>query len=276
MRTITRLRTAAIFHRAACIVFRSATGALVMMLAIVSTSAPAQARLIGTNTLPRAIVDINPNTGIGTQLNTFGPNPTDMSGVAYDVNTNTYYSVDAVFDRLYSFDPDTGVINQIGSNTVNLGERSLAFDPNTSTLYMSGDSNVGLYTVNTTTGVATHVGGSFPASGMAFDPNSNTLYAFNSADLFTINTTTGAGTAIGTGLGFGRMNGLTFGAIPVECPADFTGDDQVNIDDIFAVLGLWGTCPNPCPPYCTGDLTEDCTVNIDDIFAILGMWGPCE
>ncbi len=59
------------------------------------------------------------------------------------------------------------------------------------------------------------------------------------------------------------------------CPADLTGDSQVNIDDIFAVLGLWGDCPDPCPPYCEGDLTEDCTVNIDDIFAILGMWGPC-
>jgi len=60
------------------------------------------------------------------------------------------------------------------------------------------------------------------------------------------------------------------------CPADLTGDDQVNIDDIFAVLGLWGACPDPCPPYCNGDLTEDCSVNIDDIFSILGQWGPCE
>ncbi len=60
-----------------------------------------------------------------------------------------------------------------------------------------------------------------------------------------------------------------------ECPADLTGDQQVNIDDIFAVLGLWGTCADPCPPYCTGDLTDDCQVNIDDIFAILGQWGPC-
>ncbi len=60
-----------------------------------------------------------------------------------------------------------------------------------------------------------------------------------------------------------------------NCPGDLTGDDQVNIDDIFAVLGLWGDCDDPCPPYCDGDLTEDCTVNIDDIFAILGEWGPC-
>jgi len=59
------------------------------------------------------------------------------------------------------------------------------------------------------------------------------------------------------------------------CAADLTGDDQVNIDDIFAVLGLWGNCDDPCPPYCDGDLTGDCTVNIDDIFSILGLWGPC-
>ncbi len=60
------------------------------------------------------------------------------------------------------------------------------------------------------------------------------------------------------------------------CAGDLTGDEQVNIDDIFAVLGLWGDCPDPCPPYCTGDLTEDCTVNIDDVFSILGMWGLCD
>ena len=77
--------------------------------------------------------------------------------------------------------------------------------------------------------------------------------------------------------GYGRINAAnTIAAISTPCTADLTGDDQVNIDDIFAVLGLWGNCDDPCPPYCLGDLTEDCTVNIDDIFAILGMWGPCE
>ena len=74
-------------------------------------------------------------------------------------------------------------------------------------------------------------------------------------------------------------SGASAGSVYVfdlNCPADLTGDDQVNIDDIFTVLGLWGDCPDPCPPYCIGDLTEDCTVNIDDIFAILGEWGECE
>ncbi len=74
----------------------------------------------------------------------------------------------------------------------------------------------------------------------------------------------------------GDVMGFTARLPGVPCPADLTSDDQVNIDDIFAVLGLWGDCEDPCPPYCVGDLTEDCTVNIDDIFAILGQWGPCE
>ncbi len=67
---------------------------------------------------------------------------------------------------------------------------------------------------------------------------------------------------------------ITDGVPP--CPADLTGDYQVNIEDVFEALGLWGACPDPCPPYCRGDLTEDCTVDIDDIFAIIGLWGPCE
>ncbi len=61
-----------------------------------------------------------------------------------------------------------------------------------------------------------------------------------------------------------------------DCPGDLNGDDVVDINDIFEILGLWGPCPDPCPPYCIGDPTEDCTVNIDDLFTILGMWGPCE
>ncbi len=57
---------------------------------------------------------------------------------------------------------------------------------------------------------------------------------------------------------------------------DLTGDNLVDIDDIFAVSGYWGQCADPCPPVCPGDINFDCTVNIDDIFALLGEWGECE
>lgn len=62
---------------------------------------------------------------------------------------------------------------------------------------------------------------------------------------------------------------------PAPCPWDLTGDCIVDINDIFVLLGIWGPCPPPCPPYCTGDFNQDCTVDINDIFIILGQWGAC-
>jgi len=72
--------------------------------------------------------------------------------------------------------------------------------------------------------------------------------------------------SVGTAIAFGDINGngrpdlivgnsgdisvMVFYAESFPCPADLTGDQQVNIDDIFAILGLWGDCPDPCPPYC--------------------------
>lgn len=55
-----------------------------------------------------------------------------------------------------------------------------------------------------------------------------------------------------------------------DCPGDANGDNQVDIDDIFAVLGNWGPC-NDCPE----DVNHDGQVDIDDIFMVLGNWGPC-
>ncbi|UCD75302.1 MAG: hypothetical protein JSV91_16145 [Phycisphaerales bacterium] len=56
-----------------------------------------------------------------------------------------------------------------------------------------------------------------------------------------------------------------------ECPEDLNADGKVNIDDLFMILGAWGTC-DTCPE----DLNDDGKVNIDDLFLILGGWGPCQ
>lgn len=53
------------------------------------------------------------------------------------------------------------------------------------------------------------------------------------------------------------------------CPADVNGDDQVDIDDLFAILAHWG---EGAGQY---DVNEDGLVNIDDVFAVLADWGPC-
>ena len=70
-----------------------------------------------------------------------------------------------------------------------------------------------------------------------------------------------------------------------DCPWDNYpypgGDGNVNIDDLFGVLGHWGPCvdPDDCPWDCHpdngGGSYGDDNVNIDDLFAILGHWGPC-
>lgn len=56
---------------------------------------------------------------------------------------------------------------------------------------------------------------------------------------------------------------------PANCPEDTNGDDEVNIDDLFDVLGHWGETDVP------QDVNEDGAVDIDDVFAVLGAWGPC-
>lgn len=54
------------------------------------------------------------------------------------------------------------------------------------------------------------------------------------------------------------------------CPADVNLDGQVDIDDLFAVLGEWGSCFG-----CLEDINNDNEVDIDDVFAVLADWGPC-
>lgn len=64
-----------------------------------------------------------------------------------------------------------------------------------------------------------------------------------------------------------------------SCLGDIVGgDNNVNIDDLFAVINSWGACPAPCPPSCPADIAPaggNCTVNIDDLFAVINAWGPC-
>lgn len=55
-----------------------------------------------------------------------------------------------------------------------------------------------------------------------------------------------------------------------DCPADVTGDDEVNAADLAILLGAWQTAP--CGPP---DLNDDATVDAADLALLLGAWGPC-
>jgi len=54
-----------------------------------------------------------------------------------------------------------------------------------------------------------------------------------------------------------------------NCPADVTGDDAVNADDLLVVLGNFGSPGGPAE----GDINGDGLVNADDLLAILGEFG---
>ncbi len=53
---------------------------------------------------------------------------------------------------------------------------------------------------------------------------------------------------------------------------DLDGDGIVGINDFLLLLGLWGPCPDPCPPSCDADLDGDCTVGITDFLILLANW----
>ncbi len=73
------------------------------------------------------------------------------------------------------------------------------------------------------------------------------------------------------GYGISDMAGAAAASPPH--PADLDGDGEVGINDFLMLLGLWGPCPEPCPPHCTGDIDTDCTVGITDFLILLGNWG---
>jgi hypothetical protein len=55
------------------------------------------------------------------------------------------------------------------------------------------------------------------------------------------------------------------------CPEDVNDDGFVDIDDLFALLNVWGLCDD-----CVEDIDGDGVVDIDDLFAVLNAWGPCK
>ncbi|MCH2148256.1 MAG: family 16 glycosylhydrolase [Phycisphaerales bacterium] len=51
------------------------------------------------------------------------------------------------------------------------------------------------------------------------------------------------------------------------CPADFTGDGTVDVNDLLELLAAWGT-PD-------GDITGDGECNVNDLLSVIAAWGAC-
>jgi hypothetical protein len=54
-----------------------------------------------------------------------------------------------------------------------------------------------------------------------------------------------------------------------DCPADFDGNDAVDVNDFLALLAAWGQSGVP------QDLDGDGVVAVGDFLMMLAVWGPC-
>jgi len=61
------------------------------------------------------------------------------------------------------------------------------------------------------------------------------------------------------------------------CAPDLTLDGLVNVSDLLALIGQWGTCvnPNSCPADLGPSPVGDDLVNVADLLTLIAAWGPC-
>jgi hypothetical protein len=57
------------------------------------------------------------------------------------------------------------------------------------------------------------------------------------------------------------------------CPADVNGSTTVDIDDLLAVINVWGS--TGAPGTVVGDVDGNGVVDIDDLLSVISGWGNC-
>ena len=55
--------------------------------------------------------------------------------------------------------------------------------------------------------------------------------------------------------------------LEVGIPGDVDGDGYVGVNDLLALIAVWGTCDN-----CVEDINHDGTVNVTDLLVVIGNW----
>jgi hypothetical protein len=54
------------------------------------------------------------------------------------------------------------------------------------------------------------------------------------------------------------------------CPADISGDQVVDINDLLFLLQQWGSVGDTA-----SDIDTSGVVDVDDMAHLIGEWGPC-
>lgn len=81
----------------------------------------------------------------------------------------------------------------------------------------------------------------------------------------------GNGTPDAIDIKTGESEDVNSDGIPDECQclADVTGDGIVNVNDILALIGAWGST-GP-----VGDVNADDIVDVNDLLIVISSWGSC-
>jgi hypothetical protein len=168
---------------------------------------------------PFSFGTIDITTGAFTAINNQAGSA-NWHGLAGDPVSGLLYTIDINNNNiLTAIDPVANVVTPIGSGNSGVDGRGMAYDPVHGILYVSGGSK--LYTMNTTTGVATLVGsmGIEPGYfGLAYDPLAGVLYG-NSGDpgsLYWLDVNTGNATLIGANGVGAVIDGLAY--VPATSP----------------------------------------------------------
>ena len=139
----------------------------------------------------------NPLTGTNTLITTLASLPGNIIKLSFRSDGTLWAATGSPSNTLYQLNPTTGAVISSGVvSTLVAGSGDMAFDTNNVLWWNSGNS---LYTVNTTTYVATLIGVITPTitiNGFAFGSN-GTLYAHAGNNIYTINQTTAVATLVG-------------------------------------------------------------------------------
>lgn len=198
--------------------------AIVTMLLLTAMAPSSSATLLAVDLLTGNLNSINSANGAATLIGATGLN--SPIGISFSPG-GTLYAL-TLIGNLYTINPATGASTLVTTvSNLTTGEGDIAFSPS-GTLYEVGGANgtnTDLFSINTTTGVATDIGhittNSHDLSAMAFDSSGN-LWVFDQAgsQLYRVNTATGAilstvsvnisGTGSVAGMSFNPANGTLY------------------------------------------------------------------
>jgi len=63
--------------------------------------------------------------------------------------------------------------------------------------------------------------------------------------------------------------------LDLGAPADLDGDGDVDVNDLLALITVWGPCPSPGGPGadCPADLNHDGSIAVTDLLMLITTWG---